>query len=407
MSNSADTSAQPGAGALVAPAPSGTAPAAPAPGRDRYLDLLRALALIRVVGYHVFGGALLSLVFPAMGIMFALAGSLMARSLDRPAAAVLRSRSRRLLLPLWVYSITVLTLFMLQGWLPGQQGTGPWYRVLLWFVPLADPPYPEGLGDGTGLLDPSWPVQAGEILWYIRAYFWFVLLSPLLLRMFRARAWATVLAPLVLLMVLEPEILPLSDTLSATLTDIAVYGSCWLLGFAHQDGVLRRLPWWLVLTAGPLAMALGLSWALAHPTDEGIDLNGIPIGQALWSFGFCAILLRISPSWQALPRGLRFLDPLVTLLNNRAVTVYLWHNLMIACTVPLLAPLYESEALSEAVPELLDSSWPDFVLTWLLVTGAVLAVGWVEDVAARRRPRLWPVSSRPAPRSATPARHDS
>lgn len=54
------------------------------PGRDRYLDLLRSLALVRVVLYHLFGWAWLTVLFPSMGVMFALAGSLMARSLSRP-----------------------------------------------------------------------------------------------------------------------------------------------------------------------------------------------------------------------------------------------------------------------------------------------------------------------------------
>lgn len=147
-----------------------------------------------------------------------------------------------------------------------------------------------------------------------------------------------------------------------------------------------------MLVAGPVVMALGLCWALTHPGENGLDLNGIPVGQALWSTGFCAVLLRLAPSWQALPRPLRFLDGFVTLLNQRAVTVYLWHNLVIAATVPLLAPVYEVDALWESVPWLLEGSWPDFLLTWGSLAAVVLAVGWVEDVAARRRPRPWPAT---------------
>ena len=65
-------------------------------GRDRYLDLLRAIALVRIVAFHTFFQAVwLSVVFPSMGVMFALAGSLMVRSLQRPAASVLKSRARR------------------------------------------------------------------------------------------------------------------------------------------------------------------------------------------------------------------------------------------------------------------------------------------------------------------------
>ena len=49
-----------------------TAPA----GRDGYFDLLRAVALVRVVAYHTFGWAWAGMVFPSMGVMFALAGTL-------------------------------------------------------------------------------------------------------------------------------------------------------------------------------------------------------------------------------------------------------------------------------------------------------------------------------------------
>lgn len=77
----------------VPPEAPDTAPAARAPGRDRYLDLLRTLALGRVVVYHIYGWAWLTIVFPSMGVMFALAGALMARSLKRSAWGVIKGRS--------------------------------------------------------------------------------------------------------------------------------------------------------------------------------------------------------------------------------------------------------------------------------------------------------------------------
>ena len=84
----------------VVPEPDVAPPPGPKrPGRDRYLDLLRSIALVRVVAYHLFGWAWLTVLFPSMGVMFALAGSLMARSLSRPAWGVIRGRVRRLLPP--------------------------------------------------------------------------------------------------------------------------------------------------------------------------------------------------------------------------------------------------------------------------------------------------------------------
>jgi hypothetical protein len=102
-------------------------------GRDRYFDTLRAVALVRVVTYHTFGWAWAGMVFPSMGIMFALAGTLMAKSLERPALTVIRSRVRRLLPPFWFWGFFVIVAMMVHDWMPG-------WQIVFWVVPLGDPP---------------------------------------------------------------------------------------------------------------------------------------------------------------------------------------------------------------------------------------------------------------------------
>jgi peptidoglycan/LPS O-acetylase OafA/YrhL len=364
-------------------------------GRDRYLDLLRAIALVRIVAFHTFFHAVwLSVVFPSMGVMFALAGSLMARSLQRPAAVVLKSRTRRLLLPLWAYSVTVVTALLVQGWRPEQGNTGGWWlRILLWFVPIGDPPFPESIGSDAGLTETSWGMESADILWYIRAYFWFVLLSPLLLKAFRRLPWVTLMAPLGLVAVLGLEIVVIPDAIDSPATDFATYGACWILGFAYHDGLLRRVPFRIVLSAALAIMGLGLLWVWSHLAEFGWDLGTNPLGQALWSFGVCALLLRISPSWSLLPRPLRFLDKIIALINNRAITMYLWHNLMLIASVPLIDLLWNFPVLEENLPWLLESELLQFIVVWPLLGLVFLAIGWIEDVAAKRRPRLWPTAA--------------
>lgn len=385
---------------MIGPAPARPAPVVPAasakaPARDRYLDLLRAVALFRVVAYHSFASAAwLSMVFPSMGVMFALAGSLMARSLERPALGVLRSRARRLLIPLGLYSATVLVLLLWEGWTPDDEVGGSWLHIGLWFVPLGDPPFPQVVGTDAGLVESSWAAQAEEILWYIRAYFWFMLLSPLLLTSFRRFPWPTFLAPLGLMAVISVAAVPLPDWGASGITDFATYGSCWILGFAHYQGLLRTIPRWAFFTVGPALMALGLLWAFTHLDGPDWDLNNIPLAQALWSLSFCAVLFRISPSWQSFPGPLRFLDKTVTLMNNRAMTIYLWHNLLLVITVVIIDRLYDIEAVAAAVPWLLDAEWTQFTAVWFLLAVLFLTIGWVEDVAAKRPPQLWPTGSR-------------
>ncbi|MFE3493630.1 acyltransferase [Streptomyces sp. NPDC059175] len=377
--------------AAVAPA---TVDAAPKrPGRDRYLDLLRSIALVRVVVYHIFGWAWLTVLFPSMGVMFALAGSLMARSLSRPALSVIRGRVRRLLPPMWAFSAAVLPVIFYFGWKPAKDEGVWWFVKLAWYVvPVGAPPFPWHSGDNAGLLENTWAVQAVGPLWYIRAYLWFVIASPLLLWAFRKLPWVTLLAPLALTAVVGSGLVKIPGETGLAITDFACYGSCWVLGFAHQEGYFEKIPRYVSVSASVLIMAFGLWWASGHLGPDGWDLNDIPLAQATWSFGFCVILLQYSPSWQALPGKLARFDPLVTLANNRAVTIYLWHNLLIMATIPVIDLLFGIPYVDahlggyvEAVYALLM-----FLVVWPLIGVMIVAVGWLEDVAAKRKPRLWP-----------------
>ncbi|MER6749615.1 acyltransferase [Streptomyces sp. PDY-4] len=376
------------------PAP---APAPKKPGRDRYLDLLRSIALVRVVVYHLFGWAWLTVLFPSMGVMFALAGSLMARSLKRPAAGVIRSRVRRLLPPLWVFSAVVLAMMFANGWNPSEDpdhgGTWGLIELFNYIVPIGAPPYPWQIGSKSGLLEDTWAVQAAGVLWYLRAYLWFVLASPLLLWLFRKAPWPTLLAPLGLTAIVGTGLVTIPGETGNAVSDFAVYGGCWVLGFAHHDGLLKQIPRYVSVSCASLIMAFGLWWASNHLGPDGWDLNDIPLAQATWSFGFVVILLQYSPSWQELPGRLAKWDKLVTLSNNRAVTIYLWHNLLIMATVPIIDLAYELPFMqSERAVAALDGAYTIwmFAMVWPLIGLMVLAVGWVEDIAAKRKPRLWP-----------------
>ncbi|WP_439948198.1 acyltransferase family protein [Streptomyces sp. BBFR109] len=372
-------------------------PREPAPGRDRYLDLLRALALLRVVAYHLFGWGWLTVLFPSMGVMFALAGSLMARSLKRPAVGVIKGRLRRLLPPLWAFAAVLLPLMLYAGWNPARDpdlgGVRGLPKLLEYVVPVGAPPYPASLGSDSGLLDVTWPDDAAGPLWYLRAYLWFVLASPLLLRAFRRAPWPTLLAPLALTALVGTGFVTIPGETGDAVTDFAVYGGCWVLGFAHHEGMLRRIPRYAAVSCAVLVMAFGLWWASGHLGPEGWDLNDIPLAQATWSFGVVVILLQYSPSWRELPPRLRRWDKPITLANNRAVTIYLWHNALIAATVPLLDLAYRLPFLQgDAATSVLDSTYSVwmFLLVWPLIALTILAFGWIEDAAAKRKPRLWP-----------------
>lgn len=341
--------------------------------RDRYFDSLRAVALVRVVAYHTFGWAWAGLVFPSMAVMFGLAGTLMAKSLERPAPKVVRSRLRRLLPPFWFWGVFVVLAMLVHGWMPG-------WEIVYWIVPLGDPP-----GN-------AWGEQAWEILWYLRTYLWFVLLSPLLLRAFR-------LAPVPVLVLSLAPVLVLNffweapdNRFGSALWDLATYLFCWLLGFAHRDGVLQRLRPAAVVTASLAALAYGGWFAFAHRSEFGTyDLDEIPLAQAFWSAGFVTLLLYFKAYYDvdfAWLTRFRRLDRTVTIFNGRAVTIYLWHEIALILAVPLIDQFWKVPAFEAWLP--LESQWFMFAVGWVLIWIAIALFGWVEDVAARKRPRLLP-----------------
>ncbi|GAA2921345.1 MULTISPECIES: acyltransferase family protein [Streptomyces] len=380
---------------VVVAAPEKERTAAGGPVRDRYFDLLRALALFRVVLYHLTGWAWLPLVFPSMGVMFALAGNLMARSLKRPPAQVIRGRLRRLLPPLWLLGVVGVTGMVLQGWGPDADGHPGWWwlHLTFWIVPLSDPPYAEGLPGVHGFIGEDWAAELAGPLWYIRAYLWFVLLSPLLLKALRALPVVTLLAPIALAVAFEHSYLALpGQRFPSALTDFSTFGACWILGMAHQEGILKRLPRYIVPSVAPVIALAGLWYALHHDFGTGNDLDSMPLAQALWSFGTVFLLLHISPSWSEWPPRLRRWTGPITLLNSRAVTIYLWHNTCILIAATQWDRLWSVTVLEQNVPGLLESPWPVLVLVWVLLGGCVLAFGWVEDLAAKQKPRLWPRS---------------
>ena len=345
--------------------------------RDRYFDTLRALAMIRVVVFHAFPFAALELIFPSMGVMFALGGSLMVKSLDRSVSRTLRNRVRRLLPALWMMGLILVPLMLRLGW----EDHARW-SLLLWVVPIAQPPSSE------------FGFPAAGVLWYLVTYLWLVLLSPLLLKLYRRARLATLLLPLALLAVftLRPD--ALGQHAGEVVQNVLAYATCWMLGFAHREGDLRRVGKRIVY---PLAVAC-VGGALAWAFTQDKDLVGIPVAYAIFSIGFVLALMRWSPGMGWLAR-IRPLDGFVSMVNNRAVTIYLWHNVAITIAVVLFDPL----RLWEIPTQFLEDA-VDFSIALALIAAAVLSFGWVEDIAARRKPRLSPFPRKrrkpvtPAPR---------
>ncbi|WP_025619928.1 acyltransferase family protein [Salinispora cortesiana] len=340
--------------------------------RNRYLDLLRALAVVRVVVYHVTGWATMTLVFPAMSVMFALAGSLMAASLHRFGTAAVGRRLRRLLPSFWMLGAILVPAMLLTG-LPFTPD------LLLWLFPVADPPRND------------WGIPVLGPIWYLRNYLWFVLASPLALWLFRRFPLPTLIAPYALTVAIELGLYPNPPMV---VQQFGLYFGAWMVGFAHQAGMLRRLANRVLWPTAIVLVALGGWWNLTQPGTKGLDLNGNPLANALWSAGVILVVLGREPARTAWIDRNAIFSRLVTLTNRRALTVYLWHMAFVAALTPLV------DVVGWSHQNLLGLAIR-VVLVFALLGVVILLVGWVEDIAARRRPELIPGFGRRA--AATPA----
>ena len=350
-------------------------------GRDRYIDTLRALALIRVVTYHQFGWHWLPVAYPSMGILFALGGSLMAVSLTRAQGnywAVLARRIRRLLPPLWCYALVIIPIMIMHGWTATEAGGGDplrhWRLMLFWLLPVGTPP------------GSDWGYDFVLPLWYIRTYLWLLLLSPALLFLFRRWPKRVLAVPLAIVTASAFGVIDLSQgRAGVALLDVATFGGCWMLGFARQDGRIQRIRKAVIIPIGVALMAAGTAWAVTHETDTGWDIDNIPLASTLYCLGAVFLLLRLYPSFAWMAR-FPLLDKTVTMISSRAVTIYLWHNLAIFLAVPLLdaTPLASVDGWQRSAAE--------YGTAWVLTIVATFLFGWVEDIAARRPPRInpWP-----------------
>ncbi len=356
-----------------------------------YVKLLVVVALAAVLTSAAFPQPWLTLVFPAVGVLFAAGGAAAASRLDAAGASrdYLRRAAAALLVPFWVFGAAVVTTMVRTGWSwSAEEGTAPltWGTAWLWLLPFADPPVSSS---GFGLVG---------AVWFIRVYFWLVLLTPPLLWLFRRWPLRVAAVPLVAMALVTVGIAnPLGRTADIVL-GLSAYTACWLLGFAHGDGRLRHVPaaTALVLGAGAVAAGIGLAlWQQPLYGSYGLDRN--PAAAMLFSLGGVLLLLRLDPWTGGLDR-IRGLDPVLSLFHSRSLTAFLWVNVVITLTPPVLgvSPLARFHTATTGGEVL------EYAATWVLLLAVLVLLGWCEDLGAGRRPRLLPRRRSRVPVDAAP-----
>ena len=272
---------------------------APQTVRDTALDGLRAIAIIRVITWHASGWAWTTWFVSSVPAMFVITGALLAKSFEKKSVVeVLRHRFLRLLPPLWVYCLLVFALsFYFET-----KVSSRWTFIF----PLEQPS-----SDIAGY----WFTSA---LWYLRAYVWVLLLSPILfhaVRKFRSLVPTFGILSVILIGLLKWD----TSNVGWIVGDVVLYATCTAAGMtwlSHERPSPRslRLP---MIGIGLSAMG----WAIYRMPPEGVVNNDHVLHLLLGGFWTLALM--------SLPGLLERIAATKSakLLNHYSLSVYLWHSI--------------------------------------------------------------------------------
>lgn len=343
--------------------------------RDGFLDVVRAIATIRVVLWHAFGAAALTFV-AAMPAMFFVTGSLYAGSVDRHGArTTLFDRLRRIVPSLWLFAALAWVAMAIGAWRSGTEL--PLVRAALWFLPVSDP--------GGSAWEGGWLATP---LWYLRALLWVMLLSPLIIRAVRWRPVASLAFATTAVIVLEvvdrraiirPAIAP---HLVWQVGDVVLYSVFFALGVLASDGRLHsvsRRRWGAIAVGGVAFAAL---WWFTQPVPDNVVNDSHPM-HLFVGVAWLAIAMA-AQDWLRTLAHRPLSRPVVQFLSRRSLSVYLWH------TTAIVAALWFLDRTASLPLGLWTASY--LVLIVAGVVALTAAFGWVEDLAARRAPKLWPLT---------------
>ena len=346
--------------------------------RDRFLDLLRMVSVLRVVALHTCSKPpivyfpWIQWIFPGMPEVFFVSGAVMASPLRRrPAWTVLRGRFRRLLPPFYVYAVIALTVMIVTDIRSASpDATLRRGDVLSFVFPIVRP-----TGSHTRV------VLWGH-LWFLNAFVWVLALAPLMHWLHKRLRGS----PLVLFATAFAVCVYVDKIghrgIRSEFYDVTLFGWFFQLGYLYDDGLLQRIRPRTHLAIGA---ALGVAgWTVAEHIEPvwRKSVNELYSSQsghlligAAWMFAAFAAREPITRWLQR--RSGRFLD----LITKRTYTIFIWGP--------------SANAIAFSVVRHMGMSRPAyFAVTALSLLGLLLAFGWIEDVAAKRKPVLLPWPAR-------------
>ena len=231
--------------------------------------------------------------------------------------------------------------------------------------------------------------QAGWLialhLWFLPVYLLLIAVTPVMLA--AQRRWGLIVpaAMAVAAAVVDAGVLGLHLPVIGFANYFLVWGSAHQWGFAWRDGSLTRDRWrpWLLAGAGLALLAGLLAWS-PFPVDmigagERITNTGPP-SVALLAFAAtqAGVLLAAEPAMNRL-LARRRLWRLVTWLNSKVMTIYLWHMAPVVIVAVALYPtgLMPQASIGSAHWWLLRLAW--FAALTLVLVPIVTAVTWAQQ----------------------------
>lgn len=367
--------------------------------RDRYFDFLRAASIMLVVIGHwsvrvvtVDDGQMqtdhllniahwthwLTPVFQVMPVFFIVGAVLNVaswrRAMDEGVSRTdwTRKRARRLLRPMIVFLLVVIPIAVLISIL--------WGDAIVFGADFVVVP-----------------------LWFLAAYLIFTALTPLFLHLhkkvggMRLLVGACLLTLLIDLLSLEgfpADLIPVTYSELKYVNFVLVWPSIYLLGVLWADGKLpSRAASLAMLTTASIIVLLLMLGSAAYPvsfipTAVGPN-NSMPPTAALFALSFIQLGLLLLAR-DAMTRVLE--KPrawaVVAIPGSRLVTIFLWHQAVIAGVAVLIYPT----GLWPTSPEV-DAAWYALRVPWLLVCGialvpVVMLFGRFESASEVRPSRL-------------------
>ena len=186
---------------------------------------------------------------------------------------------------------------------------------------------------------------------------------------------------------------------------LLVWGSMHQWGFAWQDGTLTRRRWrpYGLAVAGAALLGGLLAWSpfpvnMVGTTGGGVN-NTVPPSVALLAFAAVqtGLLLAAEPAVSRLLARLPQLREQISWLNDRVLTVYLWHMTPV---VVVAVALYPTGLLPQ--PAIGSAGWWALRPAWIAALALVLAPAaiWLArfERPLRRRPDTQPLRGQAAQR---------